>query len=142
MGYKDIFRVGHRHPRVALQYEMMMLPLIWEAERRCIEFWLKVMGMDDRKLQLVALEAQEPQNKVKWWEDMKCGLEKVGWTSEMAEKLKGVVSGSEVSQMLKVWKGWLKEAYERLKLGMLQRLMGRGCKLRCVQVGRKVSDGS
>ena len=50
---------------------MMMLPLIWEARRRCIEVWLKVMGTDDRRLiQLVALEAQEPRNKVKWWEDL------------------------------------------------------------------------
>ena len=27
--------VGQLHPRVALQYEMMMLPLVWEARRRC-----------------------------------------------------------------------------------------------------------
>ena len=101
-----------------------MLSLIWEARRRCIEFWLKIMGMDDTRLiRLVALEAQEPQNNVKWWEDLKCGLEKVGWTSEVAEKLKGVVSWSEVSQMLKacalreVRKEWLSEAKERSKLG-------------------------
>ena len=25
--------VGQRHPRVALQYEMMMLPLVWEVRR-------------------------------------------------------------------------------------------------------------
>ena len=92
--------LGRRHPRVALQYEMMMLPLIWEARRRCIVFWLKVIGMNDRRLiRLVAPEAQEPQNMVKWWEDLKHDLEKVEWRSEVAEKLKGVESGSEVSQV-------------------------------------------
>ena len=61
----------------------------------------------------------------------------------MVEKLKGVVSGSEVCQMLKdfawreVRKEWLSEANERSKLGVLQRLKRRGCELKCVQVGRK-----
>ena len=73
---RTILGIGHWQPRVALQYEMMMLPLIWEARRRCIEFWFKGMGMDDTRL--IRLVAQEPQNKVKWWEDLKCGLEKVG----------------------------------------------------------------
>ena len=68
---------------------------------------------------------------------------KIGWTSEVAEKVKGVVSGSKVSQMFKdcVWrevrKEWLSEAHERSKLGVLQALMGRECKSRCVQVGKK-----
>ena len=61
----------------------------------------------------------------------------------MAEKLKGVVSGSEVSQMSKdcawreVRKEWLSEANERSKLGVLQVLMGREYKSRCVQIGRE-----
>ena len=108
--------LGRRYPRVALQYEMMMLPLIWEVRRRCIKFWLKVIGMDDRRLiWLVALEAQEPRNKVKWWKDLKCGLEKIGWTSEEAEKLNGVVSGSKVSQMLKDLRGgkYEKSGYQK-----------------------------
>ena len=28
--------VGWWHPRVVLQYEMMMLLLVWEARRRCV----------------------------------------------------------------------------------------------------------
>ena len=53
------------------------------------------------------------------------------------------MSGSEVSQMLKdcawreVRKEWASEAKERSKLEVLQRLMGRGCKSRRVQVGKK-----
>ena len=35
--------VGRRHPRVALQYEMVMLPLEWEARGRCV----RVLGEDD-----------------------------------------------------------------------------------------------
>ena len=36
-----------------------------------------------------------------------------------------------------VRKEWLSEANERSKLGVLRAFMGRGCKSRCVQVGRK-----
>ena len=73
---------------------------------------------------------------------MKRGLERIGWTSEVAEKLKGVVSGSKVSHMLKdcVWrevrKEWLSEANERSKLRVLQALWeqsqadGLGCQER------------
>ena len=48
-----------------------------------------------------------------------------GWTSEVAEKLKGMC-GNEVSQMLKdharreVRKEWVSEAKERSKLGCLR----------------------
>ena len=43
-----------------------MLPLVWGARRRCIEFWLEVMRMDDKWVfRMVTLEAQEHmQNKV------------------------------------------------------------------------------
>ena len=36
-----------------------------------------------------------------------------------------------------VRKEWLSEVNERSKLGLLQRLMERRCKSRCVQLGRK-----
>ena len=43
---------GRQHLRVVLQYiyEMVMLPLVWEARRRYIEFWLKVMRMNDKRM--------------------------------------------------------------------------------------------
>ena len=37
--------VGRLHPKVALLFEMKMLPLKWEARSRCIDFWLKVLRM-------------------------------------------------------------------------------------------------
>ena len=44
--------------KVALQFEMRMMPVIWEAKRRCIEFWLKVLRMgDDRLVKWVVVEA-------------------------------------------------------------------------------------
>ena len=52
--------VGRLHPEVALQIEMEMLPLKWEAKTRCMEFWLKVLRMwDSRLIRLVVLEAME-----------------------------------------------------------------------------------
>ena len=46
--------VGRLHPGVALQFEMEMLPLKWEAEG------LQVLRMwDNRLIRLMALEAME-----------------------------------------------------------------------------------
>ena len=126
--------VGRLHPRVALQYEMLMLPLAWEARRRSIEFWLKVMRMDDKRMiRMEGLEAWEVQSKVKWVEDLKCSLEMFGWTNayEVVEKLEGL-SVSEVGEMLKdcawheVKKAWMSEAQERSKLSVLWILMEGG----------------
>lgn len=74
--------VGQKHSRVVLQCETMMLQRVWEARRRCTEFLLNVMRMEDKRMiKLVALEARESQSKVKWLEDLKCSLEKFGWTN-------------------------------------------------------------
>ena len=43
----DFLGVGWQHPRVALQYEMMLL-LEWEARKKCIEFSVKVLKMEDK----------------------------------------------------------------------------------------------
>ena len=52
--------VGRLHPLVSLQFEMDMLPLKWTAIRRVIDFWVKVMRMDnDRLVKVVMLEALE-----------------------------------------------------------------------------------
>ena len=32
---------------MSLQYELNMMPLRWEGMKRCIEFWIKVMKMDE-----------------------------------------------------------------------------------------------
>ena len=49
--------VGRLHPLVSLQYEMNMMPLRWEGMKRCIEFWVMVMRMnEDRLLKVVMLK--------------------------------------------------------------------------------------
>ena len=49
----------------ALQYELNMMPLKWEGIKRCIEFWIKVMNMDEERLmKRVMLEALEMRVKV------------------------------------------------------------------------------
>ena len=40
--------VGRLHPSVSLQFEMRMLLLKWEADRRAIDIWLQVMRMEER----------------------------------------------------------------------------------------------
>ena len=126
-------------------YEMMMLPLVWEARRRCVEFWVRMMRMEEKKIvrsRMVALEAWECKNKVNWVEDLKDSLEKFGWSSGVVEKLEGVSLG-EVGYMLRdcawceVKKAWIMEAEGRSKLEMARNLMEGGCSLRCVQVARK-----
>ena len=60
---------------------MIMLPLVWEA-RRCVEFWVKMMRMEEKRIvRMVALETWKCQNKVKWVEDLKDSLMKFGWSS-------------------------------------------------------------
>ena len=39
--------VNRRHPKVSVQIEMDMLPIQWEARKRCIMFWMKVLRMAD-----------------------------------------------------------------------------------------------
>ena len=64
--------VGRWHPRAALQYEMMMLPVVWEARRRCDEFWVRMMRMEEKRIvRMVALEAWECQRKFKWVEELR-----------------------------------------------------------------------
>ena len=36
---KIFLGVGRLHPRVSLQFEMQMVPLKFEAKKRCLEFW-------------------------------------------------------------------------------------------------------
>ena len=55
---------------------------------------------ENRIVRMVALEAWECHNKVKWVEDLKDSLEKFGWSSGVVKKLEGVSLG-EVGYMLR-----------------------------------------
>ena len=64
--------VGRLHPKVSLQFDMQMVPLRFEAKKRCIEFWVKVMRMEGNRLvRMVMLEAMGLSGKVKWIEKLK-----------------------------------------------------------------------
>ena len=59
--------MGRLHPKVALQFKMKMMRVIWEAKRRCIEFWLTVLRMgDDRLVKRVVMESMEMAGKIGW----------------------------------------------------------------------------
>ena len=42
--------IGRLHPLVSLQYELNMMPLRWEGMRRCIEFWVMVLRLNEERL--------------------------------------------------------------------------------------------
>ena len=78
----------------------MLMPSKWEARIRCVEFWVKVLKMEDKRvIRVVALEAWEDHGKVKWPEDFRCSLEKFRWSSEVMDEIEGV-SVNEVRRIL------------------------------------------
>ena len=69
--YRIFLGVGRLHPTTSLQIEMGLLPLKWEAKKRCIEFWYKVTTMgEERLVKRLAMEALSRKGKVKWWENL------------------------------------------------------------------------
>ena len=73
-----------------LQYELNMMPLRWEGMRRCIEFWVTVLRLnEDRLLKVVMLEALERGSKIKWVQNLKQSLEVFGWEAICVEDLRG-----------------------------------------------------
>ena len=131
--------VGRLHPKVALLYEMRMLPLKWEA-RRCVEFWIKILRMsEDSLIKLVMLEAMGMGNKVRWWSDLEQSLREFGWDGMKVKDVERV-SMTEIKQMMidiawregkKLWDG---EMQNHVKLKTLQKLMEDECKTRCMDV--------
>ena len=141
--------VGRLHPLVSLQYELNMMPLRWEGMRRCIEFWVTVLRLnEDRLLKVVMLEALERGNKIKWVQNLKQSLEMLGWGAICAEDLRGLLMG-EVRKVLMdiAWRevrgGWKKEAQRHPKLDMVGSLMeqeyeGCGMMVKCKRRRRLV----
>ena len=85
---------------------MQMVLLRFEAKKRCIEFWVKILRMEGNRLvRMVMLEAMGLRGKVKWIENLKQSLEEIGWMGVGMEEL-GRLSNGEVVQMLRdcVWR--------------------------------------
>ena len=77
------------HPKTSLQMEMGMLPLRWEAKRRCIEFWHRVMNMGEEKLvKRAAMDALSLRGGVKWLRDLELCLADVGWVDVSFDNVK------------------------------------------------------
>ena len=50
---------------MALQYKMRIVPLEWEAKKRCVEYWVIVLRMSDSRLvKLVIPEALELRGRM------------------------------------------------------------------------------
>ena len=58
--------------------------------KRCIEFWVKVMKMDEERLmKVVMLAALEMGVKVKWVQNLEESLRMFGWDGMSLEALGG-----------------------------------------------------
>ena len=76
---KIFLGVGRLHPRVSLHFEMQLVPLKFEAKKRCVEFWVKVLRMEGNRLvRMAMLEGLGLRGKVKWIENLKQSLEEIG----------------------------------------------------------------
>ena len=107
---------------MSLQFEMQMVSLRFEAKKRCIEFWVKMLRMEGKRLvRMVMLEAMGLRGKVKWIENLKQSLEEIGWMGVGMEEL-GRLSNDEVVKMLRdcVWRAvkesWAVQAEQHSKL--------------------------
>ena len=134
------FGVGRLHPKVSLQFELNILPLEWEAMKRCIEFWVRVMRMsENRLLKQVMMEVMEVGDGVRWKHDLEKSLRMFGWEGLGAEGLSSL-SLNEVRQMLRdvAWRqvveSWRVEARSHSKLVEVGKIIEKGCKERCMEV--------
>ena len=60
--FRMFFGVGSLHPKTSLMMEMGLLPVVWEARVRCMQFWYKILMSnvyEGRLLRKVALRAVE-----------------------------------------------------------------------------------
>ena len=125
--------VGRLHPLVSLQYELSMMPLRWKGMRRCIEFWVTVLRLnEDRLLKVVMLEALERGNKIKWVQNLKQSLEMFGWGAICVEDLRGLSMGEVRKVLMDVaWRevrgGWKKEVQRHPKLEVVGSLIEQEC---------------
>ena len=108
--------------------------------KRCIEFWVKVMRMEeDRLLKQVMMQAMELGNGFWWRQDLEISLRMFGWEGLRTEGL-NTLSMSEVRQMLRdvAWReavdSWREEARSHSKLAEVQELIKKGYEARCVEV--------
>ena len=82
--------VGWKNPRMAVQYEMMILPLIQIASYvyTCrSEFCVKVRIEEKWLVRIGSSKVWDFQGMVKWLEDLRCSSGLLGWSNEVAEKL-------------------------------------------------------
>ena len=93
--------VGSLHPLASLQFKMILLQVKWEAMKRSIEFWVRVIRLGEGKLlKEVVREAMKFGGKVQWVKDLRMGLEAFRWQGLDMLALSGL-SLSEVKHILK-----------------------------------------
>ena len=62
---KNLFGSGQAIPKHGTAVKMRIVPLKWEAKRRCVEYWVNVLRMSDSRLvKLVIPEALELRGRM------------------------------------------------------------------------------
>ena len=70
---------------------MDWIPKEWAAKKRCLKFWMAVLGIDsERLLKQVVLEAMELGTTVEWMRNLQSSLEECQW-----KKTKGFVENGD-----------------------------------------------
>ena len=65
-GFRVFLGANRLHPRTSLEIEMDLLPVDWEAKKRCMGFWFKVLQMKpERLIRSIAEEVLEKGSKIK-----------------------------------------------------------------------------
>ena len=91
--------VGTLHPKASLWFEMQMLPLVWEAKMRCIQFWLKVLSAKEyegRLLKKIISQAVECGNGG-WVKNMARCTDDFWWSGMEVDAVRSL-SDSEIQE--------------------------------------------
>ena len=97
----NVFGVGTLHPKTSLWFEMEMMPLVWKAKMRCVQFWLKVMSTEAYEGRLLRKIARHSVGcgKGAWVKNMAKCVGDFGWSGMGVDVVKNL-SDSEIQEML------------------------------------------
>ena len=142
--FRMFFGVGTLHPKTSLMMEMGLLPGVWEARVRCVQFWYKILMSnvyEGRLLRKVALRAVD-LGKGCWIRSISKCVGKFGW-QDVSDEMIRELSQTEVNDMLLsvAWRNvreeWKKEMHEKPKLSMMEQISECGIESSCAVLKSK-----
>ena len=105
-GFRVFLGANRLHPRTSLEMEMDLLPVVWAAKKRCMDFWFKVLQMKpERLISSIAKEVLEKGSKIKWLADLRKTLKELGWGNIVGMELENMSEGERGQMMDSVVSG-------------------------------------